>query len=840
MIQPLPPFFAEAPEPRPLLPKALYRVWIRGMQWRSQAPLVLQIMLGFALIGIGAALRELLHAMGAELNYLPLLPTVTLAAVFLRGMVGLSVVGLSALVIHFYFVPQAGAGHDLAQFIYVLAASLIVLVAEMFTRAQAVAEAEHLRADSIGRLHAALVEFSNDAIITTTLDGIVRTWNPAATRMLGYEPHEIIGTPITTLAVPGHNEAATILERMRRGEVIEHFDTVRRTRDGNLIDISVTVSPIRDGTGAIVGVSGVLRDVSQTRQVFEAFRQSEERLRFALAAAQAAPWQWNCVTDTSDCSALFLEQHGLDPAKSSITLGEWRDSLAPEDQAEAMAAVQAALEPGAEDYHIQYRTTAHPRGPRWIETFGRVERDATGRAQKINGISFDVTDRFEAHERIAYLAHHDGLTGLPNRALFLDRLEGALGQVRRGRGCAVLLIDLDHFKEVNDSLGHPAGDMLLCAVAARLQAEVSEADTLARLGGDEFAILLNETDEPQTAVTLAERLIAAIELGFELDGTPVSIGASVGIAMAPSDGLTAKAMVKAADVALYRAKADGSGCLRFFEPESDTRMKLRRARESDLRRAWGAREFELFFQPIVDVQTRRVSCFEALLRWNHPERGLVPPDEFIPLAEEIGLIVPLGEWVLREACATAAGWPEGPRVAVNLSPVQLAHAGLLTAVTAALARSGLAAHRLELEITETVMMQETLITLATLERLKGLGLRIAMDDFGTGYSSLRNLQRFPFDKVKIDRAFTSGLGASRQCEAIVRAVTGMCASLGMISTAEGVETEAQLHALDREGCGEAQGYLFSQPVPAAAIPALLDRLDRAGPPQAAATETPGG
>ncbi|WP_181420836.1 putative bifunctional diguanylate cyclase/phosphodiesterase [Rhodobacter viridis] len=794
------------------------------MTWRARASLWVQLLAGLGLIAAGSALREGLEALGAELNYLPLMPTVTLTAALLRVEIGLIVVALTALQIHFLFVPQAGTGHDLAQLIYMAASAFIVLLAEMFVRAQAVALAETRRADGIAQLNAAVIEFSNDAILTHRLDGTLTTWNPAATAMLGYAPTEMLGRQLSEICADAVSHSAELIARLSQGEAIENFRTKLRTRDGRVLDVSITLSPIRDPAGQIVGISTILRDISQSVKIFEALRQSEEKLRFALDAANAAPWQWNCIEDSSECSELFLRQHGLDPAKASITIDEWLSCLHPDDRPMALAAATAALAPGAADYNIQYRVERQDGGLRWIETFGRVDRDAAGVAQRISGIAFDVTDRFEAHERIAYLAHHDGLTGLPNRAVFLERLETALARVRRSRGCAVLLIDLDRFKEVNDTLGHPAGDALLSAVAERLRTEVSEADTLARLGGDEFAVLLTETDDPRVAVALAERLIGTVETGFEIDSRPISIGASVGIAMAPSDGLSAKALVKAADVALYRAKADGSGCLRFFEPESDSRMRQRRALESDLRRAWAARDFELFFQPIIDMKTRRVSCLEALLRWNHPDRGSVSPETFIPLAEEMGLIVPIGEWVLSEACAAAMTWPENLRVAVNLSPVQLAHIGLAEAITASLARTGLAADRLELEITETVMMKETRATLATLERLKALGLRIAMDDFGAGYSSLRNLQRFPFDKVKIDRAFTAGLGHSRQSAAIVRAVTGMCLSLGMVSTAEGVETEAQLDALDREGCTEAQGYLFSKPVPAKDVAALLDRL----------------
>ncbi|MBK1656673.1 EAL domain-containing protein [Paracraurococcus ruber] len=439
----------------------------------------------------------------------------------------------------------------------------------------------------------------------------------------------------------------------------------------------------------------------------------------------------------------------------------------------------------------------------------------------------DITEIRLAEARIAHLAHHDALTGLPNRVLLREQMEAAIARARRGEGFTVFCLDLDRFKEVNDTLGHPVGDALLQAVAARLIAELRETDTLARLGGDEFAIIQSGVTQPRDATDLARRLVAVLAEPFEVAGHQVVIGTSVGIAVAPVDGLDADILLKSADMALYRAKAEGRGRWRFFEPEMDTRMQLRRALELDLRRALAAEEFELFYQPIVETESRRVLGLEALLRWRHPERGLLSPDRFIPLAEETGLSVPIGEWVLTQACAAAAAWPGAPRLAVNLSPGQFANRGLCEAVSAALRAAGLPPGRLELEITEAAVVQDAEATLDTLHRLKALGVRIAMDDFGTGYSSLGYLKRFPFDKVKIDRSFTRDLDQSQQSDAIVGAVTSLCLGLDMATTAEGVETEAQLRVLHRKGCAEAQGFLFSHPCPAGEVPALLRRLDTA-------------
>ena len=432
----------------------------------------------------------------------------------------------------------------------------------------------------------------------------------------------------------------------------------------------------------------------------------------------------------------------------------------------------------------------------------------------------DVTARRKTEAQIAHMAHHDALTDLPNRVLFRERLVKALESVDRGK-LAILCIDLDRFKTVNDTLGHSIGDALLRAVGDRLQASSRPTDLVARLGGDEFAIVQAGTEQPFGAITLATRLIAEIAKPFELDGHQVTIDASVGISIAPNDGNDPDKLLKSADLALYRAKSEGQDSYRFFEPDMDARMQLRRKMELDLRRALTLGEFEVYYQPLITLKTEKISGFEALLRWHHPERGLVPPMEFIPVAEEIGLIGQIGAWVLKQACLEAATWPDDIHIAVNLSPAQFRHRAVVLDVVAALGASGLPAHRLEVEITEAVLLQDTESTVGTLDELRDLGVRISMDDFGTGYSSLAYLQKFPFDKIKIDRSFVRDLSERPQSLAIIRAVTALSTSLGMKTTAEGVETEEQLQKLKEEGCTEVQGYLFSKPVPATQAALLL-------------------
>jgi len=434
----------------------------------------------------------------------------------------------------------------------------------------------------------------------------------------------------------------------------------------------------------------------------------------------------------------------------------------------------------------------------------------------------DITEWLEAQAKISHMARHDALTNLPNRVLFHEQLEQGLCRAAANDQLAVLCLDLDHFKDINDSLGHPIGDALLKQVGQRLKATVGEHDTVARLGGDEFAVVQIGRSEEAAARALARRLVEVISAPYEIDDHQIVIGVSIGISLSPQDGSNPDALLKNADLALYRAKADGRGTYRFFETGMDARAQARRLLEMDMRAALQRDEFQPYYQPIRDVASNRVVAFEALLRWNHPERGLISPISFIPLAEETGLIIQLGELVLNRACADAATWPDGIGVAVNLSPVQFKNPNLIVSVSEALERSGLAASRLELEITESMLLQNSETTLTTLHELRAMGVRISLDDFGTGYSSLSYLRSFPFDKIKIDRSFVSELATREDSVAIIRAVTGLGRSLGIVTTAEGVENDAQLDLLRREGCTQAQGYLFSKPRPAADVALMLE------------------
>jgi diguanylate cyclase (GGDEF)-like protein/PAS domain S-box-containing protein len=435
----------------------------------------------------------------------------------------------------------------------------------------------------------------------------------------------------------------------------------------------------------------------------------------------------------------------------------------------------------------------------------------------------DITERKHAEARLAFMAQHDGLTGLPNRNLLRQHIDEKLLHSRRSaEKVAVLILGLDNFKAVNDSLGHGIGDKLLRGVAKRLRSMLRDEDTLARLNSDEFAIVQSGLTRPEDAVLPARRLLEAIGDPYLLDGHSVVIGATIGIAMAPGDGDESEKLLKNADMALSRAKNDSRGTFSFFEAEMDARAQKRRKIETELRAAIQDDVLRPHYQPLIDLASGRITGFEALVRWPHPERGMISPAEFIPVAEETGLINGLGGLMLRRACMDAAHWPANVRVAVNLSPLQFRVGNLLSIVMDALKQSGLPARRLELEITETLLLEKSSEVLATLHALRALGVRISMDDFGTGYSSLSYLRSFPFDKIKIDQSFVRDLAANRDAQAIVRSIISLGAGLGVTITAEGVETEAELSYLRSEGCHEGQGFLFSGARPNAEIVGLLE------------------
>ena len=452
----------------------------------------------------------------------------------------------------------------------------------------------------------------------------------------------------------------------------------------------------------------------------------------------------------------------------------------------------------------------------------RVERRTAELSQVNEKLATEIVERRRSEEQMKYMAQHDALTGLANRVLFQERLHQAMAEAEdSGNAMGVLCLDLDRFKEVNDTFGHAAGDQLLRSVAHRLASAIRTQDTLARLSGDEFAIILPGPISAERITALAQRLLELLQDPFDIAGKPLRAGASIGAAQYPRDAPAADELLKAADIALYHAKEQGRGVFVCFEPGMNQALEERRGFEQDLRQALDNDEFQLHYQPLMDLATQQVLGCEALIRWRHPVRGMVSPKDFIPIAESTGLIVEIGKWVLQTACAEAARWPAETKIAVNLSPAQFAKPGLVETVFDALDKADLDPTRLEIEITESMLLGDADQALHTLLELKKRGIRIAMDDFGTGYSSLGYLRRFPFDKIKVDRSFVTDLGENRESLAIVRAVVGLAKGLGMTTLAEGVETIEQADQLTAEGCMQAQGFHFSQPRPAAEIRALL-------------------
>jgi diguanylate cyclase (GGDEF)-like protein len=621
--------------------------------------------------------------------------------------------------------------------------------------------------------------------------------------------HTVAAAGLLTVAIVSHHFTA--------------MGAVTLVPDPTLGSDGLTVSPAALSFLTSVGAFSIL-GISLLAAVFDRRAKGElHEQKILLDAAIANMSQGLCMFDADGRILLFnqryvelMDRSGmplqgrllLDVLREVKAVGEWDG-----DPDEFFNAVVADAKAG--------RTVT--------KTMGRNGRSLRVVDQPMKGGGWvatfeDITEWQAAQEQISHMARHDALTNLPNRVLFREQLEKALRLAKRSDQLAVLCLDLDHFKDINDSLGHPVGDALLKEVAGRLGQCITENDTVARLGGDEFAIVqfCNDCD-PSAVALLASHLVEQVSAPYEIAGHQLVIGVSIGISLAPEDGKNPDELLKKADLALYRAKEDGRGTYRFFETGMDARAQARRLLELDLRAALRREEFEVYYQPIRDVAKDVVVAFEALARWNHSLRGMISPVSFIPLAEETGLIVPIGEWVLRRACMDAARWPQDVCVAVNLSPVQFKNVNLVSSVKEALKASGLPAHRLELEITESVLLQNSEATLSVLHELRGFGVRISLDDFGTGYSSLSYLRSFPFDKIKIDRSFVSELATREDSMAIVRAVTGLGKSLGIVTTAEGVETDAQFDLLRQEGCTQAQGYLFSPPRPVAEVETMLSR-----------------
>jgi diguanylate cyclase (GGDEF)-like protein/PAS domain S-box-containing protein len=536
------------------------------------------------------------------------------------------------------------------------------------------------------------------------------------------------------------------------------------------------------------------------------------------------------VKDARDFRFILLNRAGEEflGVKRDAIIGRTDHDVFPKDEADRFVARDREVLKSRQVEIIEEEPVHTPHnGLRFLRSRMIVVCDDKEEPQYLLGISEDVTDQKLNSERIRHMAHHDGLTDLANRALFRQRLDAAMAEYRcTRRGVVLFFIDLDGFKRLNDTLGHPTGDAVLRLLAERLRRCAHDGDTVARLGGDEFAIVHPVLPTSKSPTAMAAEIVRSIARPYDVGGSQLTLTASVGVSVAGEGCQEPDRMLKNADVALYRAKTDGRNAFRFYDASMDNYLEAKRDLERAVRNALARGEFEVHYQPIVDVRSERTCGYEALIRWRHRERGLLPPSEFIGIAEEVGFIVPLGEWVLRKACDDAASWPPYMRLAVNISPAQCS-AALTQTVMNALAASRLPPDRLELEITESALLQDNDVTLATLHQLRKLGVKIAMDDFGTGYSSLSYLRSFPFDKIKIDQSFVKEVLVHPESLVIVRAVAGLGLSFGVPTTAEGVETREQFEQIREAGCTQCQGYLFGRAVPNAEVMRTLHQRRQA-------------
>jgi diguanylate cyclase (GGDEF)-like protein len=626
---------------------------------------------------------------------------------------------------------------------------------------------------------------------------------PAGVLHVGANPHDLISASVALGHHPGHSVEEIYEQWRRRLSDRTPGDHLGHTPDGRTMKIGY--APFGEGGWAIS-----YEDITGRLEAEKALAEQNERFEAALTNIPHGMCMFDADKRLILCNAIYTQLYALPPeltatgtplqrildyravaGSAPIEMATYFDVVSEAEAANGIRSTRVELQDG--------RTIRIAHNP--MSSGGYVATHE------------DITQAVRAEEQIRFMGSHDSLTGLPNSSLLRDRIGEALARARRGGMFCIHYLDLDNFKSVNDTHGHSIGDLLLKQVAERLRRCLRETDTLARLGGDEFVVLQGDLEKPEQAGNLARRLVECMAGPFDLDGRHVYLGVSIGVSVCPGDGDEVDALLKNADMAMYRSKSEGRNTYRFFELAMDARLQERRLLELDLRRAVANGEFEIYYQPQVDAQTESITGCEALLRWNHPTRGMVSPAEFIPVAEETGVIVPLGAWVLQQACRDAANWPKHVGVAVNLSSAQFKGLTLVQTVVSALDASGLSPLRLELEITETALLADNDSTIATLNHLRGLGVRIAMDDFGTGYSSLSYLRSFPFDKIKIDRSFIKDLGEKSDCSAIVKAVASLGAALGMTTTAEGVETAEQLRQIRDQGCTEVQGYFFGRPCP---------------------------
>jgi diguanylate cyclase (GGDEF)-like protein/PAS domain S-box-containing protein len=692
---------------------------------------------------------------------------------------------------------------------------------------------ERKKAEEMAQRLASIVEFSEDAIIGKSLDGAITSWNRAAEKMYGYTSAEVMGRDLSfLLSVERQTELQVIMERMHTGLAIQSLETQRLTKAGSVLDVSLSISPIKDASGRVTGASTIARDIT-------AHKRADEQLKLQSAALEAAA---NAIVITDShgsilwVSGAFTTMTGY--SKEEV-LGKNPRLLKSGDQPESYYAdLWSAISSGkvwrGEIVNRRKNGSAYTEDM----TITPVTRDSGNPANRyFIAIKQDITNRKNAEQRVQYLAYYDDLTGLANRTLLQDRLAKAVADARRQKyNVALLFLDLDGFKDINDSLGHSVGDLLLQEVAQRLKRWGREQDTVSRLGGDEFLVMLPHVVDVSDAAVAAERLMDVIDAVFVIQGHSLHVHCSLGISIFPGHGEDGETLIKNADAAMYSAKQSGRNSFRFFTEDLNTQAMERLTLENGLRSALTREELFLMYQPQMDICTGRIIGLEALLRWQHPTLGLVPPDKFIRIAENSGLILPIGEWVLRTACSQARKWQEdglpAVTVAVNVSAIQFRQEDFCGLVRKVLQETGLPPQHLELELTESLLLANAELMLSVIQELKAMGVTLAIDDFGTGYSSFSYLRQFRVSKLKIDREFIRDVAVNPDDAAIASAIISMAKSLHLKVIAEGVEDEAQMSFLRTHQCDEIQGYYFSKPL---AVDKVADKLRPHSPePQARA------
>ena len=682
-----------------------------------------------------------------------------------------------------------------------------------------------------------LFESAPDALVLVDNDSRILRVNSHFTRLFGYTAEEVRGLSVDDILAPENLqvEAATITQQAAGGARVS-METVRRRKDGGVVDVSILGTPIVVN-GQQVAVYGSYRDITQRKKVEQALRESEERYALAARGSNDGLWDWDFRTGRIYYSPRWKIMLGLLETEVGSDPEAWFTRVHPEDLDRVKAEIAAHLDGGGAHLESEHRMRLADGVYRWMLVRGIVLRDELGAAYRMAGSQTDISERKLYERQLQHDALHDALTGLPNRTLFVDRLEHALARARRRPDeiFAVLFLDLDRFKVVNDSLGHLLGDRLLVEFARRMERCVRPGDTVSRLGGDEFTILLEDLRDTNEASQVADRIHAELAHPFNIGGQDVYTSASIGIALGDSEYARAEQLLRDADTAMYRAKSGGKARHEVFQKAMHADVLTLLHLETDLRRAVERAEFLLNYQPIIDLDNNRLVGFEALIRWHHPQRGIISPSDFIATAEETGLIVPIGWWVLGEACRQMQAWhqrfPEhgSLSISVNLSARLFRLAGLHERVVEIVGTSGLSASSLKLEITESALMDYAEASVLTLRQLKKSGIQVQIDDFGTGYSSLNYLQRFEIDALKIDRSFVSQLGVSGENSEIARTIITLARNLGMKVVAEGIETDLQLNQLKSLGCDWGQGFLLSLPLKPFEVEELLKSGDLVGP-----------